>query len=208
MPCWVTYSPQTSHHRRLCSSSKRHFEPKPVVIAEHFQFHRRNQEAGESVAKYEAELQRLAANCKFGDHLSQAIWDCLVCGLRSEGTQKRLLAEADLTLAKALKIAQSMEAADRNTQSLKGSTEPQRVSDIRRDTHGSGSRVCFRCGSDNHESHKCRHLGTVCKACGKKGHLARICRSSRTSQNQTKPTKSTSSSSTKSKTPTGNNTIG
>ena len=101
-----------------------HFEPKPVVIAERFQFHRRNQEPGESVAEYyEAELRRRAASCKFGDYLPQAIRDRLVCGMRSESTQKpsqkRLLAEADLTLTKALDIAQSMEAADRNTQRLK-----------------------------------------------------------------------------------------
>ena len=197
--------PASKSLKQLKKTLQTHFEPKPVVIAERFQFHRRNQEAGESVAEYEAELRRLAANCKFGDHLTQAIRDRLVCGLRSEGTQKRLLAEADLNLAKALEIAQSMEAADRNTQRLKGSTEPQRISDIRRDTHGSGSRVftCYRCGRDNHKSHECRHLGTVCKACGKKGHLARVCRSSRTPQTQTKPT---SSSSNKNKPPTGNRT--
>ena len=180
--------PASKTLKQLKKTLQTHFEPKPVVIVERFQFHRRNQEAGESVAEYEAELRRLAANCKFGDHLTQAIRDRLVCGLRSEGTQKRLLAEADLTLAKALEIAQSMEAADRNTQRLKGSSEPQRISDIRRDnTHRSGSKQCFRCGSDSHRSHKCRHLETVCKACGKKGHLVRVCRSSRRSQ--TRPTK-------------------
>ena len=175
--------PASKTLKQLKRTLQTHFEPKPVVIAEHFQFHRRNQEAGESVAEYEAELRHLAANCKFGDHLTQAIRHRLVCGLRSEGAQKRLLAEADLTLAKALEIAQSMEAADRNTQRLKGNSEPQRISDIRRDnTHGSGSKQCFRCGSDSHRSHECRHLETVCKACGKKGHLARVCRSSHRSQ--------------------------
>ena len=69
-----------------------------MVIAERFQFHRRNQEPGESVAEYEAELQHRAASCKFGDYLPQVIRDHLVCGLRSESTQKRLLVEADLTL--------------------------------------------------------------------------------------------------------------
>ena len=77
--------------RKLLSSSQRPCRPKPVVIVERFQFHRRNQEAGESVAEYEAELRRLTTNCKFGNHLTQAIRDRLVCGLRIEGTQKRLL---------------------------------------------------------------------------------------------------------------------
>ena len=46
-----------------------------------------------------------------------------MCGLRSESTQKRLLAEDDLTLAKTIEIAQGMEAADRNAVRLKGSSE-------------------------------------------------------------------------------------
>ena len=55
-----------------------HFEPKPVVIAEHFHFHRRHQTVGESVTKYMAELQRLATQCEFKDYLSEALRDLLV----------------------------------------------------------------------------------------------------------------------------------
>ena len=101
--------------KELKEALQTHFEPKLVVIAERFQFHRWNQEPGESVAEYQAELRRQVSSCKFGDYLPQAIRDRLVCGLRSECTQKRLLAEADLTLTKALEIAQSMKAADCNT---------------------------------------------------------------------------------------------
>ena len=42
----------------------------------------------------------------------EALRDRLLCGIRNESTQKRLLAKADLDLAEAVKIAQSMEAAD------------------------------------------------------------------------------------------------
>ena len=157
--------------KELKEALQTHFEPKPVVIAERFQFHRRNQEPGESVAEYKAELQRQAASCKFGDYLPQAIRDHLVCGLRSESTQKCLLVEGDLTLTKALDIAQSMEAADRNTQrlKLKGNSDPLQVSDVHcvgthrgsgssarsSSTHrGSGSNQhCFRCGSNSHRSY-------------------------------------------------------
>lgn len=52
--------------------------------------------------------------------------DRLVCGLRSESTQKRLLSEADLTLARAVEIAQSMEAAHKNAQALNGPELPVR----------------------------------------------------------------------------------
>ena len=55
------------------------------------------------------ELRRLSIHCEFGDYLEQALRDRLVCGLLSQSTQKKLLAEADLTLAQALSIAQGTE---------------------------------------------------------------------------------------------------
>lgn len=57
---------------------------------------------GESIVDYEAKLQ---IHCKFDNYLDQALRDRLVCGLRSEGIQKCLLTEADLTLKKALELA-------------------------------------------------------------------------------------------------------
>ena len=53
-----------------------------MIIAERFQFHCRNQAVGETVAEYEAELHKLATHCAFGDYVSEAISDCIVCGLQ------------------------------------------------------------------------------------------------------------------------------
>ena len=39
---------------------KQHFEPKPLVIAERYHFHRRQQAPGESVGEFVAELRRLS----------------------------------------------------------------------------------------------------------------------------------------------------
>ena len=83
--------PATKSFAALKAVLVKHFEPKPVIIAERFQFHRRNQAVGETVAEYEAELRKLATHCSFGDYLAEAIQDRIVCGLRSESTQKRLL---------------------------------------------------------------------------------------------------------------------
>ncbi|XP_061892213.1 uncharacterized protein LOC133642088 [Entelurus aequoreus] len=65
-----------------------------------FRFHKRNQEEGESVSQFIAVLKRLSEHCEFGLSLNDTIRDRLVCGLRSEAIQKRLLTEADLTLEK------------------------------------------------------------------------------------------------------------
>ena len=49
--------PQTKTNEHLVETSKRHYEPKPLIIAERFHFDRRNQTAGESIAEYIAELR-------------------------------------------------------------------------------------------------------------------------------------------------------
>ena len=101
--------------------SLNHYAPKRVVIAERFHFYRRNQAPGESIAEFVAELRKLSTHCSFKDsQLEEALRDRLVCGLRSVATQRRLLTEAKLTFADALKTAQGMEAAERNAQTLIG----------------------------------------------------------------------------------------
>ena len=167
--------PATKSFVQLKAVLMKHFEPKPVIIAERFQFHRRNQAVGETVAEYEAELRKLATNCAFGDYLSEAIRDRIVCGLRNENIQRRLLAEDDLTLAKTIEIAQGMEAADRTALRLR--SNELKINEVTMDHKG-----CYRCGSERHTGKDCRHRDTECNNCKKKGHLARMCRS-RTAQN-------------------------
>ena len=90
-----------------CGMLKAHVEPKPFVIAERFYFHHQNQNSGESVAMYVAELRHLASHCAFGAYLEEVLRDHLDCGLCSKSTHKRLLSEADLMLAWAVGIAQA-----------------------------------------------------------------------------------------------------
>ena len=99
-----------------------HFDPKPLVIAERFHLHRRNQVPGESNSEYVAELRRLVTHCQFGDYLEQALQDCFVCRLRHKNTQKQLLTEANLTLSKAIETARTIEAAELQATQLKGSS--------------------------------------------------------------------------------------
>ena len=98
---------------------KSHFEPKPVVIAKRFHFYRRNQAPGETVKDFLAELRKLAINCKFGNFLDDALRDILVCGIRNDQAQKKLLSEVDLTLTRALQTALSIEAADARAKEMK-----------------------------------------------------------------------------------------
>ena len=166
----------------LTQTLKRHFEPKPLVIAERFHFHRRNQIATESVSEYVAQLRRLATHCEFGEFLNDALRDRLVCGLNNTSAQKRLLSEATLTLAKAVEIAQSMEAAEKSSKVFHegeggavGQLNTQRSSGSRlNDSLPPGKPSCHRC---KHSPDSCRFKMAICHKCKKRGHLARMCRS-------------------------------
>ena len=112
-------NPREKSVDELMQALRSHYEPKPVIIAERFRFYKRSQSSGETIAAFVAELRRLAINCDFGNFLDDALRDRLVCGVRSEQTQRRQLTEKDLTLAKAVEIAQAMEAADRQSKDMK-----------------------------------------------------------------------------------------
>ena len=91
---------------------KEHETPKPNKIAERFKFNMRDRKDGESLSQYLAELRRLTEHCDYGDQLENMLRDRLVCGIKHERIQQRLLSEGDsLTLQRALDIAHSMESA-------------------------------------------------------------------------------------------------
>uniref|UniRef100_A0AAV2KCP2 Retrotransposon gag domain-containing protein n=1 Tax=Knipowitschia caucasica TaxID=637954 RepID=A0AAV2KCP2_KNICA len=102
---------------------KNHLNPAPLVIAERFRFHKRNQAKTETVSEYIADLRRLAEHCQFGEGLSDALRDRFVCGLHNESTQKRLLTEERLTLRRAVDIAVSVETAARDATELQESID-------------------------------------------------------------------------------------
>ena len=86
-----------------------------------------------------------------------------------------MLSESELTFARALEISQGMEAADRNTQQLKGPEAAIQVV-TRSASETDNSKLCYRCGRSNHTSEDCRFKEVCCHNCGKKGHIAKVCR--------------------------------
>ena len=188
--------------RDLTAALITYYEPKPLVIAQRFHFHRRDQQPSETIAEYVAALRKLSIFCEFGAQLDDALRDRLVCGIRSEAIQKHLLSVPDLTFKTALEKAQGMEAADRNSKDLHApgsvpvhhvrkpvSTSSHRRHPIRPQGSSSTScppnperkvantKHCHCCGKDNHHSHQCRFLTAICRACGKQGHIAKVCHS-------------------------------
>ena len=117
--------PQERCLKELIKLLKDHNEPKKIVIAERLKFYKRPQREGESIASNLAELRRLAKDCEFGVHLSMALRDQLVCGLHHQGLQQKILAERELTLEKALSLAQAHEAARQKLKTMRGETGRQ-----------------------------------------------------------------------------------
>ncbi len=77
---------------------------------ERYHFHKRDQLEGETATQYDAALRKLATHCQFTNYLEEALRDRFVCGLRDGAVQRRLLSEKELSLAKAMDLAVSMEA--------------------------------------------------------------------------------------------------
>lgn len=164
-----------------------HMTPKPIVIAERFRFHKRNQKDGESINDYMAELRKLTEYCDFGLVLNDTLRDRLVCGLLNEQIQKKLLTVADLNLTKAIEIAVAMETASKDAIELRnasGTSTPvhkmrarnRRKPQVPAQNQPSRKKPleCYRCKGP-HTADVCRFKNAYCNNCKKKGHIQAAC---------------------------------
>ena len=187
----------TTSYADLVKLVKNYYEPAPSKIMQRWKFNTRNCQQGESIATYMAALRQLTEHCGYGESLAEMLRDRLVCGVNHDATQRRLLAEKDLTLDRAFELAQTMEAAERDTKDLmRGSSsgvQPQTPSvhhsQAGKSSSASYSRradytgrrdhhiTCFRCGGD-HLAPACKFQKSEleCAICKKKGHIARVCK--------------------------------
>ena len=131
----------------------------------------RNQNTGEPLKDYLAELRRLSRYCNFQAFLDEAIWDKFVCGMINSSICKRLLTEDNLTLDTAIKLAISLEFSNQENEMM--------------NNHGSVYQIykekqhCFHCNYESHLANSCKYKNFVCKNCNIKGHLALACRKRR-----------------------------
>ena len=148
-----------------------------------------------------AELRRLSTHSSFGPYLNEALRDRLVCGLRSDNIQKRLLSVKDLTLKVALDTALSMEAADSTASALHGRDAQVNIlhKNKRKFTRQREHQFqkpkefqpCYRCGKNNHMPTQCRFISAICNKCGKRGHIAPACKTKPEFRRQSHPIKNT-----------------
>ncbi|CAC5419124.1 unnamed protein product [Mytilus coruscus] len=92
--------------------------------------------------------------------------DRLVCGIKEDRIQRRLLAEPGLTFKKAMEVATAMEMAAKNAHDLQVQ-EPKQVHKVT-----IRNEECYRCGG-SHNATDCKWKDAKCYVCDKKGHLAK-----------------------------------
>ena len=85
---------------------------------ERYKFNLRNQESGESIDLYVAELRKLAKSCNYQNLEESLIRDRVVLGVPDEPVRRRLLQEPDLTSAKATTIVKAHEATQKQMSSM------------------------------------------------------------------------------------------
>ena len=111
--------PAEEKFTELMDLLSRHFEPKRLKIAEQARFWKLKQGPSQSLADFLSDLRKLASTCD--DYLADALCTAFVLGLRDDDTPRELLTEATLDLNRALIIVQSMEAANREANTIRSS---------------------------------------------------------------------------------------
>ena len=106
--------PKENWYQELVKLIQDHLAPKPSAIVQRFEFNNRIRNEGESVADCVAALRNVVEHCEYKDTLEMLLWDRIVCGIRDEKIQRRLLDEKELTFAKAYEIATSLEITSKN----------------------------------------------------------------------------------------------
>ncbi|UYV81082.1 hypothetical protein LAZ67_19002721, partial [Cordylochernes scorpioides] len=182
--------PKDKTFDNLIDILKRHFSPKRSIVVERFIFFKRMQLKEESISDYLVEIKRLASSCIFGNFLEDSLRDKMVCGLYNAKIQNRILSEGDISLAKVIEIALSMEAAEKNTKLFHLEQGEDCVDKLRMERKVESNfqnGKCKHCGKQHKEL--CRFKEAICFKCNKKGHIASICWSSRRNlrQHQNQP---------------------
>ena len=179
---------------QIVESLTQHLDPKPIIIAERFKFHKAEQEELESVGQFSARLQKLAETCEFGVYREEAIRDRFVCGLRDRPIQRKLLAEATLTLQTAVEKACAAELTEKETSVVHGDSRVNKVEGTFPE--------CFRCGKMNHSPDSCFYQKSRCHQCQKIGHIA-TCMKCSDKRSQRKPPVKGGGNKKKTKKPSG-----
>ncbi|XP_016518477.1 uncharacterized protein LOC107833495 [Poecilia formosa] len=178
--------PSEKSYEALVDLLQRHYIPKTNFIAERYKFHGRNQKDNETINEFVASLRKLAATCKFGAFLDEALRDRFVCGVKSSELRDRLLSTGhtkDLTLPLVVEMALSFEVTKDSAQQFAQKAfkahvveKKAKVKYCEAEKNAATRKSCYRCGGKSHNPNDCRFKESESHECKKKGHIAKACR--------------------------------
>ena len=90
-------------------------------MVQRLRFNSRVRHTDESVAEFVSTLRALSEFCEYGETLNEMLRDRLVCDIDDERTQRRFLAEKELSFVRALEIARATKAAGKNAREIMAS---------------------------------------------------------------------------------------
>ena len=167
-----------------------HFIPKRNVIYERACFHKRNQQAGETVESFVRALYELSEHCQFHDK-DEMIRDRIVIGILDKTVSEKLQLTADLTLKMAVDTARQSELVKLQMKDVNSdlSVDALRLPAPHRRSYKSHkmspkqhhsstpakSKNCQRCGKGPHSNENCPAKNKSCNKCGKIGHFYKCC---------------------------------
>ena len=183
--------PKDAKYQDIIDTLKNHYKPKVITIFERYKFYNRKQEVGESVSQFVAGIREAASTCDFKTNLNEMLRDRLVVGIRDEATQRALLTEVNLTLNKAIEVANAREAAAKDVKEMgKGSgsinlvsrknfsTKPKPnfhpVKSNNQNKNSAPKNPCNGCGG-RHWKRDCPFKDAECHKCNQKGHIKKVC---------------------------------
>ena len=113
---------------------------------EHHNLLSRVQQPGERFDDFYLDLRELSRTCSFCDNCTKTILrDCIVRGVSSARAHRKLLADHELTLSKAVRECQALETADLHQQALEVDSPVDVVSSRRVSTPIQSPSKCFYC---------------------------------------------------------------
>ena len=190
--------PNAVPYAAIVETLRKQFCPPTSVTVARFRFFSCCRMHSETVQEFVARLRQLSRDCRFESFLDEMIRDRLVCGVNSDPIQRRLLAEAELTLPQAVDLAVAMETAGQNLQELAGApaqqtaqsttatetavhrvrtgpTTASRLSSERGNASKQGPYTgerCWRCLNSRHSESECYFKRKRCFQCSKYGHTS------------------------------------
>ena len=172
---------------KILGKYEKYCNPQCNVTYERHQFNIRNQNEGESIDAYVTDLRIKSKSCEFGDLADSLLRDRLVCGVKKDTVQSRLLRETDLTLQKAIDICRAAETSSQQLKAMQSMSAEGNVDIVKKkvfknkpsksaENQAVTLQICGKCGY-KHEPRKCPAFGKVCKNCNKRNHFAKECKS-------------------------------